>query len=417
MKLLSVFLLFISSASFADTTSVVLKIKFKSGDINIQPEESYIVDNLYSLVTYFPASRIYIIGHTDSSGAEDINLELSKARARTVYNKMTQKGVDVNKVIVKGMGENAPIGDNRTVEGRNQNRRVVVTFTRLNNTEVEELKQKLKINKGLELLQNENQQVLSFINTNEKEYADSIKKSDFIKEENSHPEEKTVKETLGKEEFKFRYRAITGAYYNVLNAEDRDNSNADAEWVSKLNVPIGGEVQFKVSSLWIGARIMAHIQDYEIEQDPGYTWDEDNPLLIRGAIVTDYEKENWGFGLGLDFSEEPFIYERGGNVTLDKDLLMGLTLSGQYVLLKQSRWSSRVGLKLSYPLVALSTDIESEGQLGYVFSVDLRQERALGQHSVSAQLYYGQRNFSNQQNDQVEQILGVSISVDSLGWL
>ena len=68
-----------------------------------------------------------IYGHTDSTGNDGINIPLSNNRAKSVYNYLTRCGVSSSQVQkVEGKGSSEPVGDNSTVEGRKQNRRVEV---------------------------------------------------------------------------------------------------------------------------------------------------------------------------------------------------------------------------------------------------------------------------------------------------
>jgi len=52
-----------------------------------------------------------------------------------------------------------------------------------------------------------------------------------------------------------------------------------------------------------------------------------------------------------------------------------------------------------------------------VVSLDFRRANVIGTHGLSAKVYYGFRNFSNTQNDQSEEVLGLMLSLDSLAWL
>ncbi|MGD2074864.1 MAG: OmpA family protein [Gammaproteobacteria bacterium] len=65
-----------------------------------------------------------IIGHTDSTGNDEYNMELSKRRAQSVADYLVSTGIDPDKLRVVGRGENDPIASNDTEEGRAQNRRV-----------------------------------------------------------------------------------------------------------------------------------------------------------------------------------------------------------------------------------------------------------------------------------------------------
>lgn len=73
-------------------------------------------------------SDIKIVGHTDSIGAESYNQQLSVRRATAVRDYLAGKGVDKSLMSISGMGESQPVADNRTREGRAQNRRVEVSI-------------------------------------------------------------------------------------------------------------------------------------------------------------------------------------------------------------------------------------------------------------------------------------------------
>lgn len=72
--------------------------------------------------------HIDIAGHTDSSGADAYNQDLSVRRANSVKNFLIDQGIDPRIMSTIGYGESRPIADNRTSEGRAQNRRVEVTL-------------------------------------------------------------------------------------------------------------------------------------------------------------------------------------------------------------------------------------------------------------------------------------------------
>lgn len=86
---------------------------------------------------YQGVTEIEIIGHTDSSGAEDYNQSLSEKRAEVVKDALGAAYPEVNivelastspdiKLVSRGMGESSPIADNSTREGRAKNRRVEI---------------------------------------------------------------------------------------------------------------------------------------------------------------------------------------------------------------------------------------------------------------------------------------------------
>ena len=72
----------------------------------------------------YPDIKIEVGGHTDSIGVASANKSLSQNRATTVMSYLVHKGIDVNKITAKGYGEEVPIADNKSKEGRASNRRV-----------------------------------------------------------------------------------------------------------------------------------------------------------------------------------------------------------------------------------------------------------------------------------------------------
>lgn len=73
-------------------------------------------------------TEIIIEGHTDSKGSESYNQELSERRAGSVASELRSLGVAASRISEVGYGEEMPIADNSTEEGRSQNRRVEVAI-------------------------------------------------------------------------------------------------------------------------------------------------------------------------------------------------------------------------------------------------------------------------------------------------
>jgi len=69
---------------------------------------------------------IIAIGYTDASGSDAANLKLSLRRAEAVKAYLVSKGIDKNRIATEGRGKSNPIADNKTKEGRAQNRRVEI---------------------------------------------------------------------------------------------------------------------------------------------------------------------------------------------------------------------------------------------------------------------------------------------------
>ena len=84
------------------------------------------LDNFVNFLNEYPQAQVEITGYTDSSGPAAYNLKLSERRAQAVADYLIAAGIDADRFTVTGMGEEDPVADNSTHEGREQNRRVVV---------------------------------------------------------------------------------------------------------------------------------------------------------------------------------------------------------------------------------------------------------------------------------------------------
>jgi OmpA-OmpF porin, OOP family len=103
---------------------VALDIQFTSGKAEILPESRPIIDEIISLLKKRPNLRIGVEGHTDNTGNPAANKTLSNARAKAVAEAIAAAGVSSNRLEPSGYGQERPIADNRTEEGRAKNRRV-----------------------------------------------------------------------------------------------------------------------------------------------------------------------------------------------------------------------------------------------------------------------------------------------------
>ena len=70
--------------------------------------------------------KIEIHGYTDNIGDSEYNLKLSEQRAESVKNWFSKKGINSERIFIKGFGEVNPIGDNETEEGQIKNRRIEI---------------------------------------------------------------------------------------------------------------------------------------------------------------------------------------------------------------------------------------------------------------------------------------------------
>lgn len=82
------------------------------------------LDEAGAVFLEFPKTAIVVQGHTDSTGSETHNQDLSERRAGAVRNYLVGRGVDAARMTSVGYGEGQPVAGNETAEGRSQNRRV-----------------------------------------------------------------------------------------------------------------------------------------------------------------------------------------------------------------------------------------------------------------------------------------------------
>ena len=101
------------------------KVMFETGSSEILPESHGLLNEVAAMLNKNPQIRVINIeGHTDSVGSDRKNKQLSEKRAASVALFLAGAGVDAQRMVPKGHGEEKPIADNDTEEGRDQNRRV-----------------------------------------------------------------------------------------------------------------------------------------------------------------------------------------------------------------------------------------------------------------------------------------------------
>ena len=113
-----------------EISSIVLYMDtyFDSGKDKLLPKAYTILDILVNTIKAYPDSKWLIHGYTDSTGAAQRNLEISKKAARTVADYLVSKGVNAAQLEVAGYGENNPVFSNDFPDGRALNRRVEIKY-------------------------------------------------------------------------------------------------------------------------------------------------------------------------------------------------------------------------------------------------------------------------------------------------
>jgi len=100
-------------------------ILFEVSSATIQPESAPTLVEIGTMLRDHPELRLRIEGHTDSTGDDAANLDLSQRRAEAVRDFLVASyEIDGGRLETEGMGETSPVADNATPEGRQNNRRV-----------------------------------------------------------------------------------------------------------------------------------------------------------------------------------------------------------------------------------------------------------------------------------------------------
>ena len=106
--------------------ALVLYINFETGKSAIKAESGNIVDELYQMLKENPDLKIIVEGHTDNVGNLASNKTLSEERSSSVKSALVAKGISADRIKTIGYGQDKPIADNATEDGKAKNRRVEI---------------------------------------------------------------------------------------------------------------------------------------------------------------------------------------------------------------------------------------------------------------------------------------------------
>ncbi len=90
----------------------------------LDPSVDPLIDRLVALLDARPDWEVTVVGHTDSTGNDVLNLELSFRRAEAVREELLDRGIESDRIRVRGAGSTDPLASNDTLAGRAQNRRI-----------------------------------------------------------------------------------------------------------------------------------------------------------------------------------------------------------------------------------------------------------------------------------------------------
>ena len=115
-------------------------VTFAVDSTTISPAFQATLDQIAQSLKDYPDSLVDVYGHTDSTGSDAYNQDLSERRARSVANYLAMRGVSSARIRSQGFGEQYPVASNDTEEGRALNRRVEIKITPITREEVQAAK-------------------------------------------------------------------------------------------------------------------------------------------------------------------------------------------------------------------------------------------------------------------------------------
>lgn len=104
-------------------------VTFATDSSDVTSDFYPVLDSVSEVLNEFDQTYVDVVGHTDSTGAADYNQRLSERRADSVASYLESQDVLAARLVVSGAGEERPMADNATPDGRALNRRVEIVLT------------------------------------------------------------------------------------------------------------------------------------------------------------------------------------------------------------------------------------------------------------------------------------------------
>lgn len=106
-------------------------VTFRTDSSDINSSFYEVLNSVALVLKEYEKSTVEVMGHTDNTGSDAYNMDLSQRRANSVAQYLISQGIFAPRLIVQGFGESRPIASNATPQGREQNRRVEIQISPL----------------------------------------------------------------------------------------------------------------------------------------------------------------------------------------------------------------------------------------------------------------------------------------------
>jgi outer membrane protein OmpA-like peptidoglycan-associated protein len=104
-------------------------VTFDTNSAAIRPQFFEVLNSVVLVINEYKQTYVDVLGHTDSTGSDAYNMQLSQQRAESVASYFRSQGVLADRILTRGFGKTMPIATNDTAEGRALNRRVEIKLT------------------------------------------------------------------------------------------------------------------------------------------------------------------------------------------------------------------------------------------------------------------------------------------------
>jgi OmpA-OmpF porin, OOP family len=106
------------------------RLEFETDSANLRPGSAEQIRNIAEIMKAYPNVNVKIGGYTDNVGDDAYNMKLSQERANRTMNEIAKLGISPSRMEAEGFGEQHPVADNSTEEGRQRNRRIDIRVTK-----------------------------------------------------------------------------------------------------------------------------------------------------------------------------------------------------------------------------------------------------------------------------------------------